>query len=401
MRTDVKTIPLLIVLSVSQLIAWGTISLPAVLGDRFAHDLNISLTAAFAGTTTMLVLTGLTTPFLAGSFIKYGARPVMAVGSLLSAPGFLLIAAAQGPVLYYAGWVVLGVAGAAMLSTPTYILLNEVAGAGAKRLIGALMLVTGLSSSLFWPITAALSDWMGWRATIGFYGVLAIAVCFPLHVFALPARRASPAPAPTGDNTAPASSASEASASLRGPYILLMAAICLCAFVTWGFVSIVIQLLKSLGVDEAMAIRIGALLGVVQMLARVLDFVGGARWDGLTTGLVSAFGVPFGLLVLIIGGGASWSIWAFLAVYGLASGAMAVARATMPLVFSDQVAFARVSSHIALPLNIAVAIAPPILVSVLIGYGPNAAIGLTLGLALVAFVLLLALAAERRKLRKI
>jgi MFS family permease len=395
LRTDVKTIPLLIVLSVSQLIAWGTISLPAVLGDRFAHDLNISLTAAFAGTTTMLVFTGLTTPFLAGSFIKYGARPVMAVGSLLSAPGFFLIAAAQGPVLYYAGWVVLGIAGAAMLSTPTYILLNEIAGAGAKRLIGALMLVTGLSSSLFWPITAALSDWMGWRATVSFYGVLAVAVCFPLHVFALPARRPITTPTPSG---AAAASDSGTPTSARGPYILLMAAICLCAFVTWGFVSIVIQLLKSLGVDEAMAIRIGALLGVVQMLARVLDFVGGARWDGLTTGLASAFGVPFGLLALIVGGGAGWSIWVFLAVYGLASGAMAVARATMPLVFYDQVAFARISSHIALPLNIAVAIAPPILVSVLTSYGPNAAIGLTLALALVAFALLLALAAERRKL---
>lgn len=180
-----------------------------------------------------------------------------------------------------------------------------------------------------------------------------------------------------------------------------MAAICLCAFVTWGFVSIVIQLLKSLGVDEAMAIRIGALLGVVQMLARVLDFAGGARWDGLTTGLASAFGIPFGLLALIVGGGASWSIWVFLAVYGLASGAMAVARATMPLVFYDQVAFARISSHIALPLNIAVAIAPPILVSVLTSYGPNAAIGLTLALALVALALLPAPAAERRKLGRV
>ena len=45
-----------------------------------------------------------------------------------------------------------------MLSTATYILLNEIAGAGAKRPIGALMLVTGLSSSLFWPITAALTE---------------------------------------------------------------------------------------------------------------------------------------------------------------------------------------------------------------------------------------------------
>ena len=88
------------------------------------------------------------------AFVKYGARAVMAAGSLIAAPGFVLIAAATGPALYYAGWVVLGVAGAAMLSTATYILLNEVVGSGAKRPIGALMLMTGLSSSLFWPITA-------------------------------------------------------------------------------------------------------------------------------------------------------------------------------------------------------------------------------------------------------
>ena len=76
-----------------------------------------------------------------------------------------------------------------MLSTPTYILLNEIAGTAAKRPIGALMLVTGLSSSVFWPITAALTDWLGWRTALVIYSAAMILVCFPLHAFGLPDRR--------------------------------------------------------------------------------------------------------------------------------------------------------------------------------------------------------------------
>ncbi len=55
------------------------------------------------------------------------------------------------------------------------------------------MLVTGLSSSVFWPITAALSGAVGWRATLLIYGAAMVLVCFPLHVFGLPQRRRPPA----------------------------------------------------------------------------------------------------------------------------------------------------------------------------------------------------------------
>ncbi|MDQ8731565.1 MFS transporter [Bradyrhizobium sp. LHD-71] len=377
---------ILVVLAVSQLVGWGTVSLPAVIGEQLARDLGLGLPAVFAGTTVMLVVTGLTASLIANAFVAYGARLVMAAGSLIAAPGFLLLAAATGPFLYYAGWVVLGVAGAAMLSTATYILLNEIAGIGAKRPIGALMLVTGLSSSLFWPITAALTDALGWRLTLVIYSASMVAVCFPLHAFGLPRRRKLPA----------ADLPSKPSERVNGvpgrlSFALLTGVIALHAFVSWGIGSIIIQLLKSIGVGDTWALRVGALLGVIQVSARGLDFFGGAHWSGLVTGLVAAVIMPIGFLVLLFGGPADWAIGAFMLLYGGATGLMAVARATMPLVFYDSAAFARASSHIALPANLAAAASPPFLVAVLTNFGSSAVLTVALGCSLVALALLFGL----------
>jgi predicted MFS family arabinose efflux permease len=391
-RSQKSLFPTLVVLAVTQLIGWGTISLPAVIGERLARDLGLGLPAVFAGTTVMLVVSGLTASLIANAFVTYGARKVMAAGSLIAAPGFLLLAVATGPALYYAGWIVLGISGAAMLSTATYILLNELVGSGAKRSIGALMLVTGLASSLFWPITAALSDLWGWRPTLLLYGAIMILVCFPLHVFALPRRRRPPA----GDERREANGGRKGGPR-RLPFALLAAAIALTSFVSWGVGSIIIQLLKSMGVGDVWALRVGSLLGVIQVSARALDFFGGARWSGLTTGLTAAIVMPVAFVLLLLGGPADWAIAAFMLLYGASTGAMAVARATMPLVFYDAAAFARASSHIALPANLAAAAAPPLLVAVLTNFGSSAVLAVALACSLIALALLLALARVHRK----
>jgi predicted MFS family arabinose efflux permease len=370
---------------------WGTTSLPAVLGEQFARDLGISLPSAFAGTTAMLVVMGVAGPLLSGSFVKYGARLVMSAGSMLAAPGFFLLAAAHGPLLFYVGWMVIGVAGAAMLSTASYILLNEIAGSGAKRLIGLLMLATGLSNSLFWPISAALSDLVGWRTTVAIYGFMMLLVCFPLHFFVLPAKAV----------TVPKASGDAAMAGVGEPdrrvFLLLMIAVTLSGLGTWGFSSSVIQLLKIQGVEADLAILVGSAVGWFQLFARVLDLFGGKRWDGLTTALVGGVMLPIGFLASLVGGAASWAVFGFIALYGLASGTMAVARATMPLVFYDQAAYVRAMSRISLPLSIGAAVAPPIFVAILTKAGPAAVLLLAIALALGHLAIVVALIRKRNE----
>ena len=134
-----------------------------------ADDLKMDIPTVFAGSSVLYVVMGLWAPFLAKAFARFGARRVMISGTIVAALGFLLLAWCKGPVLYFAGWVTLGTAGSATLTTAAYIMLNELAGQKAKRAIGALMLLTGLSSSVFWPIASLLAKAFGWQATCEIY----------------------------------------------------------------------------------------------------------------------------------------------------------------------------------------------------------------------------------------
>ena len=165
LQPNKKIIGVLLVAAIGQVIGWGTIGLLAVVGRQVAADLHMDITAVFAGNSIFYVVMGLWAPFLAKAFTRFGARRVMIAGTVVAVPGFVLLSLSHGPVLYCAAWVILGSAGSATLATATYILFNEIAGRGARRAIGAMMLVTGLSSSIFWPTTSLLSAAVGWRGT--------------------------------------------------------------------------------------------------------------------------------------------------------------------------------------------------------------------------------------------
>ena len=183
-----KIIGVLFVLAIAQVIGWGTVGLLAVVGRQIAGDLHMDISAVFAGNSIFYVVMGLWAPFLAKPFTQFGARRVMIAGTVIGAPGFVLLSLAHGPVLYCTAWVILGSAGSATLATATYILLNEIAGGTQGARSARMMLVTGLSSSIFWPTTSFLSGALGWRGTCLVYAAMLVLVCLPLYVFGLPRR---------------------------------------------------------------------------------------------------------------------------------------------------------------------------------------------------------------------
>ncbi|MGC2774109.1 MAG: MFS transporter [Bradyrhizobium sp.] len=388
---DPALLRVLVILAVTQLIAWGTLSLPAVLGRQMGADLEMDLTAIFTSTSVLYMSMGLCSPLLARPFVKHGGRRVMIAGTLLAAPGYALLSAAQGPLSYYAAWLLLGIAGSATLSTASYIVLNEIAGLRARSAIGALMLVTGLSSSIFWPVTSALSGLIGWRSTCLVYAGLLLLVSLPLFVFLLPRR--------VHDHLPPASDVEPppppAAAPARSTFYLLVGASGLNAFVAFGMGAVLIELLKAEGLSAAEAIGFGSMLGVIQISARAIDFLGGGRWDGIATAIVAGLALPVAMLLLMLSDGSHAAIAAFILIYGLGSGALAVARATMPLVFYDKAAFAQASAQIALPLNLLSAVSAPILVELLTRYGSNAPLALSLVCSCAAVVILLLLRQRR------
>lgn len=388
-RFDRTTLRALIILAIAQIIGWGTVGLPAIVGQQIAIDLKLGIATVFAGSSVLYVAMGLWAPVLAKAFVRFGARPMMVAGSILAAPGFALLAFSQGAVGYFAGWLVLGTAGSATLTTAAYIALNEAGPSrGARSSVGMLILMTGLSSSLFWPITAFLDSEMGWRGVCWTYAALMLFGCAPLYALGLPSsarpeRAEQPRPIPPKPLVR------------DGIFPLVAAAIALNAFVTYGFSAIFIDLLRSLGLSTPAAVACGSLLGVLQVATRGIDLLAAGRWDALRTALAAGLLLPASMAILAAGGGASLSVAAFLLLYGIASGALAVARATMPLVFYDKASYAQAVSHIALPLNFAAALAPPLLAGLLSVRGFEAV--LAIGMAVSGLAALLLLRLQRRR----
>ena len=216
-------------------------------------------------------------------------------------------------------------------------------------------------------------------------------VCLPLYAFGLPRRTRA-----EDQSTQPAAVATRPARNTgRRTFYLIIVAISLNAFITIGFSAVFVELLKAEGLPPTDAVAFASFLGVIQVGARAADFLGGGRWDGIATGLLAGAALPLSMVILMAGRGAHWSIAAFILLYGLSSGALAVARATIPLVFYDKAAYAKAASQIALPLNVISATASPLLVSLLTHCDKNAVLGLAILLSCGAFLILLALGRRR------
>ena len=374
----------LLLLALTQIVGWGVVGVLPVIAAPVASDLGATLPSVFLGTSVMYVAMGLAAPLAGRAFGRFGTRRTMAAGAGLIGLGLALLALSPGLWAFWAAWTLVGVAGAAFLTTGAYAYVVEYAQDRARGLIGTLMLVTGLAGSVFLPVTAFLDHLMGWRATLGVYAICMLALVGPLLWFGLPSTEAAAAAAPRG------------AGGRKGPvFALLVAAIALNSFVTFGIQAVGVPLLQAMDMDLPRAVAVASLLGVFKVGGRVLDLLGGRRWDGLSTGIASGAMIPLGLAVIGIGGAGLLPVIGFLLLFGVGSGAFAVARATMPLVFFDKAGYAAAMATIALPMNLINALAPPLLAASMDAAGAPATFAMLGGLSVLALVVLLLLGRMR------
>ena len=325
-------------------------------------------------------------PFLK-LFQRFGTQPMMPASVVIGACGLAVIALTTAPWAYFVGWLLVGIAGAGMLTTAIQIGLAEVAGKQARQAIAALLVFGGLSTTLCWPLLGALQGAFGWRNATLIGAGLMLVVAAPIYWLLLARRPAGGAKRAETGPTAPID---------KLAFALLAYSTAANGVVTWGFSLTIITLIEGRGVEHGTAVFIASFLGLAALAARLVDFVGGKRWDSLATALLAGAALPVSFAVLILGNGAPAAI-AFVAAYGVASGAMAVARSTMPLDLFPAEAYARASSMLALPLNLSFACAPPLFAAIIAGPGSEAALWVATGLSLSALVSLAILIQRHRR----
>ncbi|GAA4702414.1 MFS transporter [Pseudonocardia yuanmonensis] len=255
----------LVVLCVTEIVSWGVLyyAFP-VLAPSISADTGWSVSTITAGFSTGLVVSALV-GIPAGRWLdRIGPRPLMTVGSILGVPAVVGIALAPNLPLFFAAWVLAGVAMAGTLYPPAFAALTRWWGPRRVRALTALTLLAGLASTIFAPLTAALLGGLGWRHTYLALAVILAAITIPAHLFGL----RGPWPAP--DHTEHHGTEHAPRDVVRSrAFLLLVPAIALGTFAAFAVVVNQVPLLIERGLstsDAAWALGLG---GLGQVLGRL------------------------------------------------------------------------------------------------------------------------------------
>ena len=373
------------VLAVTQLIGWGTtFDMLGVMGRIIAPDLKLANEVIFLGISVMMLVSAVAGPATGRLLNRFGARNVLAAGSVVFFLGLLALSAAQGLIGYMLAWAIIGLGGAFGLSSPAYTAIVEREGLRAGRVIAILMLFTGLSSAIFWPLLDVVQAHIGWRMTFVATAFIHLCVCLPLHLFALP-RPGGTATADEGHDIA------LSDRQRLAAFLLIAVSTMLATFVTYGLTPSLLHILSLSGASPSLALELGSLRGVMGIAARFLDMLLGRRSSPLigTTAGILMLVVSFAMLAFA--GDAPPLLVGFVVLYGFGTGVITVARALLPLLVFSRREFGMQSARLSLPQNLASAVAPVVFTGILDRLGLDAVIVTITALSILSLLLTLAL----------
>ena len=374
-------------LGITQIIGWGSLYYSiTVLAGAMAASLDCNSAWVFGAFSASLAASGLAAPAAGRAIDRLGGRAVLCAGSLLAALALVVIALAPSLPVFYAGWLLAGIAMACCLYDAAFPSLSQLAGEHYRRALTALTLFGGLASTAFWPLAWQLERSFDWRTALLGFALMHILICFPLHRWGLPKIPAKPVPLSSASET-PKTTLSTAQ---RRCLILLAAAFTLNAFVFSAIGAHVVGALSAATGEATKAVWIASLIGPLQVTGRILEFGFARHMSAVRVGLASFTATALAMLLLWAAGWQSWLPYAFVVLYGSANGVMTIVRGTVPAELFGRADYGQLMGHLARPAFFAKASAPMLIALYLDRGGQHAQMALLLallsGLALICFV---------------
>lgn len=183
MTQDRPALPVILTgLCTTQIIAWGILyyAFP-VLSARIVEDTGWTATSVTVAYSAGLVVSALLGIPVGKILDRRGPRLVMTVGSVLGVLGLVIVASAVNYWMFLTGWLIAGVAMAGNLYPPAFAAVTRWYGHRRVFAVTVITLIGGLASTVFAPVTEALTGAFDWR---GVYLVLAVVlgvVAIPVH----------------------------------------------------------------------------------------------------------------------------------------------------------------------------------------------------------------------------
>lgn len=361
-------------LGTTQVIGWGTtFSALPIFGTPIANDLGLAREWVFGGITVMLLVSALIAPRLGKLVDRLGARPIMTIGSVIGALAMLVQSQASNLATYMLGWVIVGIATPMMLGNSAMPGLVQVVGSNARQAITSLMLISGLTSTIFLPFNAWLLGLVGWQQAYLVFAGLHLLVCSPIHWMVLRRGSGLEPTAPGVKKPQPPPDGVLAPEHRRRAFVLMAIWTCTEGLITWGLYLQVIDIFIGSGLTMAQAIGLWAIVGPMQSLARFAELLSGGRHSILTTTLGASLFVSLSFLALLPFGISTTTAALFCMAMGLGHGLFAIARNTLPLSLFGAREFGTYMGLLTVPQNIVNAIAPVLFAAVISRVSPQAA----------------------------
>jgi hypothetical protein len=243
----------------------------------------------------------------------------------------------------------------------------------------------GLASTVFWPFGHMLTEQFGWRNALFVYAGVAL-LTLPLHLAIQKSRygEAMPAAVPSGPPVAeqPPLAATPRDRFIAGAlYALITTA---ANFLNSGMSAHMINILAGLGLAAGAAVWIATLRGIGQSLARLAEILFGRRLDAFRLNILATGLLPFSFVAGMASGAFVPAAVAFAFVYGAGNGLTTITRGTLPLALFDRGTYGLVVGRLLMPSFIVSAAAPIVYAGVIDRFGNQAALVISVAVALLA-----------------
>ena len=344
-------------LALAQMTSWGTLYYSFSLFAGPMHsDLGWSQPAMNTALTLGLLMTGVMAYPIGTLLDRNGGRWLMTLGSLGAGVLLMLWAEIRSLPQFFALWLALGVCMACCLMEPLMAVLNQVFGKEARRGIIAATMFTGLSGTLFVPLTGHLINVFDWRTTMLMLGALNLLYCAPVHWWFVPPRGVDHKP-------------HHPIMLKRGRVIMRRR---LRNPVFWGLAlwytsysltasSLIFQfvpLLRAQKVSDAVIFTAFALIGPTQVVARMVIVTVARHASVARLGAFTSVLSPIAVLILILAPHQAGWLYLFAICFATGHGITTILRGIAPVEWLGRDHFARTMGAIALPMSVAMALAP-------------------------------------------
>ncbi|MGI8397537.1 arsenite efflux MFS transporter ArsK [Agrobacterium deltaense] len=317
-------------LGLTQIIGYGTLYYSfSVLAPGMAEDLGLTLAEVFGVFSASLFIGGLSATYIGRQMDRIGAATIMTIGSVLAALTLALCAWSPSIAVFAVAIILLEISSGMVQYQAAFAALVESDPRSASRSITYLTLIGGFASTIFWPISAALSGYLSWREVYLVFAGLNLFLCMPLHYWIMRVGKTAANGDPTIRTRETVVGAIAPHARRRG-MILVSFAFALLGFTLAAILAHMVPMLGSIGLGAA-AVVIGSLFGPAQVLSRLINMIFGKSLSPPALAVLSAVLIVLGVLILLATGNWLPGAVAFAICLGLGSGINSIAQGSLPL----------------------------------------------------------------------